>query len=69
MNFFKPLACAGYEMEVKQKSNHTDEKPFACPECDKKFIKSSDLSRHRKIHTGEKPFACPECDKHFTDLI
>ena len=48
-------------MEFKQKNNssvhrriHTDEKPFACTDCDKKFITSSDLSHHRRIHTGGK---------------
>ena len=37
---------------------HTSEKPFACPDCDKKCSQSSDLIRHRRIH--KKPFTHPK---------
>ncbi|KAK8394013.1 hypothetical protein O3P69_006305 [Scylla paramamosain] len=38
-----------------------------CLQCDKKFIKPSQLKRHMMIHTGERPFKCTYegCDRAF----
>ena len=36
-----------------------------CAVCSKRFIRSSELVRHRRIHSGEKPYKCYLCDKAF----
>ncbi|XP_077111728.1 uncharacterized protein LOC143767354 isoform X2 [Ranitomeya variabilis] len=45
----------------------TEEKPYSCSECGKRYSKNYQLVTHRRIHTGEKPFSCSECGKCFTE--
>ncbi|GAB6027815.1 hypothetical protein CHUAL_002045 [Chamberlinius hualienensis] len=44
------------------------ERPFACPieNCDRRFCRSDELSRHIRIHTGLKPFQCRICLRAFS---
>ena len=46
---------------------HTGEKNYICdwPFCEKRFCRSDELSRHKRIHTGEKNHVCPHCSKMF----
>lgn len=36
------------------------ERPYSCPlnDCERRFSRSDELSRHVRIHTGQKPFIC-----------
>ena len=44
---------------------HTGERPYPCPDCDKRFKQSGALKAHVRTHTGEKPYSCPHCDKRY----
>ena len=45
---------------------HTNEKPYECDVCEKRFSESSSLTNHMRIHTNEKPYECDVCEKRFT---
>lgn len=42
------------------------EKPFQCPECGRRFARSTDLKVHMPVHSEDKPYKCGECEKMFT---
>lgn len=45
----------------------TGEKPYTCqwPECEWRFARSDELTRHYRKHTGAKPFKCLVCERSF----
>ena len=47
------------------------ERPYTCPieGCDKRFARSDELSRHRRMHTGERKFACSICGRRFVRSV
>ncbi|XP_015818998.2 zinc finger protein 664-like [Nothobranchius furzeri] len=57
------------KVQIEQKpshlSVHTEQKPFMCELCGKRFSERTCLNRHLKIHTGEKPFVCELCGKRY----
>uniref|UniRef100_A0A183BR45 Protein krueppel n=1 Tax=Globodera pallida TaxID=36090 RepID=A0A183BR45_GLOPA len=44
------------------------ERPHQCPvdNCDRRFSRSDELTRHIRIHTGHKPFQCKFCMRAFS---
>nr|CAH7719243.1 unnamed protein product [Callosobruchus chinensis] len=54
----------------KRRIHHCDfigEKPYQCqwPECEWRFARSDELTRHYRKHTGAKPFKCGVCERSF----
>ncbi|CAH2108957.1 unnamed protein product [Euphydryas editha] len=47
------------------KRDHLMEKHHACSECDKKFYRPCELSKHMVKHTGIKNYKCEVCLKAF----
>ena len=46
---------------------HTNEKPYECDVCEKRFRHSGTLRVHKRIHTNEKPYECDVCEKAFRE--
>ncbi|XP_075996347.1 zinc finger and BTB domain-containing protein 40 [Genypterus blacodes] len=53
-------------MIYHKRTEHFEEKPFACEECGVKFGANSSLKNHMRRHTGEKPYHCKHCDMSFS---
>ncbi|KAM6980694.1 zinc finger and BTB domain-containing protein 40 [Aplochiton taeniatus] len=53
-------------MLYHKRTEHFEEKPFACEECSAKFAANSSLKNHMRLHTGEKPYHCKHCDMSFS---
>jgi hypothetical protein len=38
---------------------------YPCPDCNRLFTNSSNMTRHRRIHTGDRPYLCEHCNLAF----
>jgi hypothetical protein len=44
----------------------SEDKPFKCNMCDKRFSRKLTLTRHIQTHSGVKPFECHLCGKRLS---
>ncbi|CAL8362467.1 unnamed protein product [Boreogadus saida] len=45
---------------------HTDEKPYVCGQCMRRFKMKGNMQQHMMTHSGEKPYRCDQCVKRFS---
>jgi KRAB domain-containing zinc finger protein len=57
-----------HHLQDHYRRKHTDERPFACNKCDRRFSTKRGAQQHRIAHTFAKPYACDVdgCEKKFT---
>ncbi|XP_056444425.1 LOW QUALITY PROTEIN: zinc finger protein 91-like [Gadus chalcogrammus] len=61
----RPGVLCGKVIPNKANQIHTDEKPYGCDQCMRRFSRKGYLTRHIQTHSGEKPYKCDQCMMRF----
>ncbi|XP_069825418.1 zinc finger protein 585A-like isoform X2 [Dendropsophus ebraccatus] len=61
----QPNGMASGSEKVLSSGRTAQERLYPCTQCDKSFLRSSDLARHQRSHLGERPYICNQCGKCF----
>ncbi|CAD5217091.1 unnamed protein product [Bursaphelenchus okinawaensis] len=63
-----PVPTARRRMGNRPSKTPLQDRPHKCPmkDCDRRFSRSDELTRHIRIHTGQKPFQCRICSRSFS---
>nr|XP_029728375.1 zinc finger protein 470-like [Aedes albopictus] len=62
------LLQSEHKLTAHMKSAHSQEKPFNCSLCSRRFKWKHMLQNHLRVHTKEKPYTCAYCPRAFTQL-
>ncbi|CAD5223238.1 unnamed protein product [Bursaphelenchus xylophilus] len=63
-----PVQSTRRRMSNRPSKTPLQDRPHKCPkpDCDRRFSRSDELTRHIRIHTGQKPFQCRICSRSFS---